>query len=237
MNLPGGEFMMGHDGFRPDERPAHKVLLAPFRAAVSPVTNAEYARFMNATGAEPPRFFADPILNPVEQPVVGVSWHEAQAYCAWLSAARDGAVFRLPTEAFRLPTEAEREYAARGGRAGLEWPWGNVDPGEYAPLTFVAEASGPHVPREVCANDFGLLCMAENVHEWCSDVYARDFYASSPREAPAGPAAGTRRASRGGSWRHSIKFTRVSARSSLSPTYRYNDYGFRLYMDSRSGDG
>ena len=114
---------------------------------------------------------------------------------------------------------------------GLDWPWGKVDPGKYAPLSFVTEASGPHVPREACANDFGLLCMAENVHEWCSDVYTRDFYMSSPREDPVGPAAGMRRASRGGSWRHSVKFTRVSARSSLSPTARYNDYGFRLYAD------
>ena len=74
--------------------------------------------------------------------------------------------------------------------------------------------------------------MADNVHEWCSDWYARDYYVDSPRMDPRGPADGTRRASRGGSWRHRIKFTRVSARSSLSPNYRYNDYGFRVYADA-----
>ncbi len=199
------------------------------------MTNAEYARFMEATEAETPRFFTDPIFNPAEQPVVGVSWHEAQAYCAWLSEVGDGtAKTAAATTGFRLPTEAEREYAARGGRGGVDWPWGKIDPKEYGPLSFVQEASGPHVPREVCANDFGLRCMAENVHEWCSDVYARDFYETSPREAPVGPEAGLRRASRGGSWRHSTKFTRVTARSSLSPTYRYNDFGFRVYADVAS---
>ena len=73
--------------------------------------------------------------------------------------------------------------------------------------------------------------MADNVHEWCSDWYDRSWYERSPSAAPTGPQSGQRRASRGGSWRHRVKFTRVSARSSLSPSYRYNDYGFRVYAD------
>ncbi len=75
--------------------------------------------------------------------------------------------------------------------------------------------------------------MAEKVHELCEDFYQRDYNEQSaiesPCESPGGPSTGMRRTSRGGSWRHRIKFTRVSARSSLSPNYRYNDYGFRLY--------
>ena len=90
----------------------------------------------------------------------------------------------------------------------------------------------PHIPLDACRNGYGLYCMADNVHEWCSDWYDRNFYVGSPEHAPIGPASGVRRASRGGSWRHRIKFTRVSARSSLSPNYRYNDYGFRVYADA-----
>ncbi len=224
VSLRGGEFMMGHDERRRDERPAHRVRLGPFRAAVLPVTNTEYSRYVEASGIPLPRFDDDPVFNAPEQPVVGVSWHEATAYCDWLAAQTN-----VP---YRLPTEAEREFAARGGRAS-DWPWGENDPASHLPQQFVAEASGPHVPGVECANQFGLRCMAENVHEWCEDFYQRDYYEQSaivsPCESPGGPSTGLRRASRGGSWRHRIKFTRVSARSSLSPNFRYNDYGFRLY--------
>jgi formylglycine-generating enzyme required for sulfatase activity len=73
--------------------------------------------------------------------------------------------------------------------------------------------------------------MAENVHEWCSDWYSASYYAVSPAHSPPGPRTGDRRASRGGSWRHSVKFTRINARSSIPPAFRYNDYGFRVYSD------
>jgi formylglycine-generating enzyme required for sulfatase activity len=71
--------------------------------------------------------------------------------------------------------------------------------------------------------------MAENVHEWCSDWYGKEYYAVSPLDDPRGPESGVRRASRGGSWRHREKVTRVSARSSIPPEFRYSDYGFRVY--------
>jgi formylglycine-generating enzyme required for sulfatase activity len=89
--------------------------------------------------------------------------------------------------------------------------------------------AAPHEPMPSCANGYGLLCMAENVHEWCSDWYDPRYYAVSPPENPPGPADGKRRASRGGAWRHREKTTRVNARSSLEPALRYNDFGFRVY--------
>ena len=76
-------------------------------------------------------------------------------------------------------------------------------------------------------NGCGLFDMCQNVHEWCSDWYDPRYYAVSPPENPRGPDRGTRRASRGGAWRHHIKVSRCAARSSIPPEFRYSDYGFR----------
>ena len=222
--IPAGSFAMGNDRGRDDERPAHRVHLALFRAGLTPVTNAEYASFLEATDHEAPPWFADPRFNNHALPVVGVSWFDAVAFCRWLSEAT--------ADSFRLPTEAEREYAALGGRELVDWPWGNERPKQRTALASIAALSLPHAPDTACINGYGLLCTADNVHEWCSDWYDPAYYAVSPSDKPAGPDSGKRRASRGGSWRHQVKFTRVSARSSLNPSYRYNDYGFRVYADA-----
>ena len=224
VELAGGAFIMGADDQRRDERPAHSVTLAPFRVAERPVNNDEYAAIVERTDAPAPPFWTQDGFRIPEAPVVGISWHDAIAYCEWLSEQIGKEV--------RLPTEAEREYAARGGLAGADWPEASDVWPDQAVRGAVATAEHPHVPFDACRNGFGLYCMADNVHEWCSDWYARDYYVDSPRMDPRGPADGTRRASRGGSWRHRIKFTRVSARSSLSPNFRYNDYGFRVYADA-----
>ena len=211
---------MGNDNGRPDEQPAHPVVLAPFRAAISPVTNAQYAVYRARTGAEPPPFLEDGRFSDSAQPVVGINWFDAVAYCEWLRAEA-----RIPC---RLPTEAEREFAALGGLPGGDWPW----PGLSHPLADAFNAfDRPHSPGPGCANGYGLFCMAENVHEWCSDWYSASYYTAAPVECPPGPAAGKRRSSRGGSWRHREKFTRINARSSLDPGVRYSDFCFRVYAD------
>jgi len=74
--------------------------------------------------------------------------------------------------------------------------------------------------------------MCENVHEWCSDWYDPRYYDYSPVDNPPGPESGTRRASRGGAWRHHIKIARCAARSSIPPEFRYADYGFRVAVGS-----
>jgi sulfatase modifying factor 1 len=214
--IPAGWFLMGDEQGRPDERPVHRVYVSAFAMAVLPVTNTEYAAFVRATGHEPARFADDARFNAPEQPAVGVSWFDAMAYCAWL---RD-----LSGEPWRLPTEAEREKAMRGGIEGQAYPWGD-DPGPELGR-FAQEA-----PRTVglsAPNGYGLRDMAYNVHEWCSDWYDATYYAVSPKVDPQGPESGTRRASRGGAWRHQVKVCRNSARSSLNPMFRYNDYGFRV---------
>jgi formylglycine-generating enzyme required for sulfatase activity len=74
--------------------------------------------------------------------------------------------------------------------------------------------------------------MCENVHEWCSDWFDARYYAQSPDRNPRGPESGTRRASRGGSWRHHIKISRCAARSSIPPEFQYADYGFRVACET-----
>ena len=77
-------------------------------------------------------------------------------------------------------------------------------------------------------NPFGIFDLGENVHEWCSDWFSKDYYSTSPERNPAGPPTGDRRASRGGSWRHHVKVSRCAARSSIPPEFHYADYGFRV---------
>lgn len=219
--VPGGRFVMGRANTRKDEAPPHEVTVLPFRAAVTPVTNAEYARFVAETAHEPPPFLDDARFSAPGQPVVGVNWFDAAAYCEWLSS-RTGT-------AFRLPTEAEREFASLGGLSDVDWPWES----DAHPLDAeISAATSPHVPDEACANGYGLRCMGENVHEWCADWYDAAYYSDSPPRDPRGPATGRRRVSRGGSWRHSVKYTRLTARASLAPEFRYNDFGFRVYADA-----
>jgi formylglycine-generating enzyme required for sulfatase activity len=223
--VPAGVFLMGDDRGRPDERPAHRVRVDAFAVARTPVTNAEYAVFLSATGHVPPRFWEDPGFNRPEQPVVAASWHDAVAYCEWLT--------RETGRRCRLPTEAEWERAARGGREGEVYPWGDDPAGWSAePALAAVRQERPYPVGRSRPNGLGLLDMGYNVHEWCSDWYAPDYYAASPDHNPRGPSTGTRRASRGGAWRHQIQVCRTSARSSLDPGFRYNDYGFRVFADA-----
>jgi iron(II)-dependent oxidoreductase len=222
--IPGGSFFMGdeHGGF--DERPVHEVRVDALLLARFPVTNREYVKYLEAGGASEPRFWRDPRFSEPLQPVVGVSWVEAVAYCAWLSERLD--------RNCRLPTEAEREWAARGGLEAPRYPWGDEEPvltGPWAPGS--AGQDRPLPVSDAAPNGYDLCHMADNVHEWCSDWWDPGYYAVSPLDNPTGPASGERRASRGGAWRHHLKFSRCSARSSLPPAYRYNDYGFRVAAD------
>ena len=211
---------MGCEQGLDNERPVHRVWVDSFVLGKYPVTNSEYKLFLDATSSLPPPFYSDPTFTDPRKPVVGVTWDEAAAYCRWLSA-REG-------QQFRLPTEAEWERAARGGREGLLFPWGNQPPNDRAMVGCDTGNGGPAPVGANPPNDFGLYDMSEGVHEWCSDYYDYEYYSYSPERDPQGAACGERRVSRGGSWRHQIKFARCAARSSLPPSFRYSDYGFRV---------
>jgi sulfatase modifying factor 1 len=218
--VPGGRFRMGSDTGRADEGPPHEAEVRPIRVARTPVANLQYAWFL-ATGRAPePPWWRDPEFWDPEQPVVGVTWFEAVEYCVWLGEAFGGA--------WRLPTEAEWEHAARGGLEGAPTAWGASVPRGEVPERPVA---GPWPLGRGTANGYGLLDMGTVVHEWCLDWYAPDAYRSARRYDPRGPAEGTRRASRGGSWRHHVRWSPPAARSSLPPNSRYADYGFRVVRE------
>jgi formylglycine-generating enzyme required for sulfatase activity len=226
--IPAGEFRMGSEKGDEDEKPVHLVKLEGFRIYKTEVTNAQYAKFLAATGHREPLFWKEERFNRPKQPVVGVDWHDAVAYCRWANA--------------RLPTEAEWEYAARGSD-GRELPWGDEVRGsrggggnKAAKRAVMDEPFNSGKPEEVGsapggASPFGVLDMAGNVWEWCADWYDRTYYAQSTRDNPTGPGEGSQRVLRGGSWAYPSN-VRAAYRFPERPTFRVSYVGFRCVQDS-----
>ena len=219
VRIPEGFFFMGSDTGQDNERPVRRVWIDAFELAECQVCNAEYAQFLNTTGRRPPTQWNHPSFSDPRQPVVAISWFDALAYCEWLS--------HLTGHHFRLPTEAEWERAARGGLEQKQFPWGD-EPPESLENYAARWKSAPEPVGATERNNYGLCDIGANVHEWCSDWFDPNYYAAAPERNPQGPATGTRRASRGGSWRHYTKVSRCSARSSIPPEFQYTDYGFRI---------
>ena len=222
--IKGTWFLMGSEDGEDNERPVHRVWVDTFELGACQVTNAEYAIFLQHTGHPPPPYLDDPTFSDPSQPVVAVSWLDAVSYCEWLRAVSGGR--------FRLPTEAEWECAARGGAEGMLYPWSDDAP-QLQTGYATRRLTGPERGAQRAPNGYGLYDICENVHEWCSDWFRADYYAVSPERNPQGPEAGSRRVSRGGSWRHQITVTRCAARSSIPPTFKYTDYGFRIACGSK----
>jgi formylglycine-generating enzyme required for sulfatase activity len=186
------------------------IAIAPFFLGRTPITNSQYARFLAAGLATAPPWWRDPLFYSPRQPVVGVTWDEAASYCDWLSAEFGGR--------WRLPTEAEWEFAACGGLEAPRTAWGDSVPAGEVPD---GPLDAPWEAGRGRPNGYGLLDMGTIVHEWCS----------GPLEAVR-PDLPARRASRGGSWRHAVRWSAPSSRSSLPPGYRYSDYGLRAMRDA-----
>jgi formylglycine-generating enzyme required for sulfatase activity len=221
VSIPGGWLLMGSESGQDCERPVHRVWSDAFQLAATQITNAEYDQFLRATGKPVPPFWTDRNFNHPRQPVVAVSWFEAAQYCEWLKSRTD--------RNYRLPAEAEWERAARGGLEQNDFPWGN-EPPQSLPDYSQRWLAGPEPVALYAPNSLGLYNMCDNVHEWCSDWYDPGYYEVSPEKNPRGPETGKRKASRGGSWRHHVKVSRCSARSSIPPEFQYADYGFRVAL-------
>jgi formylglycine-generating enzyme required for sulfatase activity len=221
IRIPSGTFWMGSDKHFKQECPRHCVFTDAFEISSTTVTRREYECFLDQTQHESPRDWSASAFSDPQQPVVGVNWFDAVAYCEWHSPSSG--------PKYRLPTEAEWEKACRGGDDDRAYAWGNEAPDtlEY----YQAEWLAPRRVAERDPNGYGLYNMGDNVHEWCLDWYSPDYYQASPERNPGGPPSGKRRVSRSGSWRHAVKASRAAHRSSLPPHYRYTDYGFRIARD------
>lgn len=163
-----------------------------------------------------------------DHPVVHVTWNDATAYCAW--AGR------------RLPTEAQWEIAARGGLSGMRYPWGNnlktdakwscnIWQGDFPSENTEEDGFMTTAPvRSYEPNGYGLWQMVGNVWEWCADRYNPRYYSQSPTNNPEGPAHGSTRSMRGGSYLCHDSYCnryRVAARSSNTPDSSMGNAGFR----------
>lgn len=192
-----------------DESPVHEVSLSAFRLGRYPVTVQEYAKFMQRDGYRiakywlegfgkfsEPQDWEDQKRHP-NRPVVGVSWYEAAAYCAWAGG--------------RLPTEAEWERAARGP-LNARYPWGNQPPLDKSRANCDGRVGHPTpVGLYPAGNSVEGLCdMLGNVWEWCSDWYGK--YREQKQNDPTGPASGESTVMRGGSWFNFQGEARVSIR-------------------------
>ncbi|MCH9682709.1 MAG: SUMF1/EgtB/PvdO family nonheme iron enzyme [Deltaproteobacteria bacterium] len=231
VKIPGGRFMMGSPedekgrdvypeeylkalGYHP-EGPQHELELSSFYLGQHPVTNAEYREYLKANPDAPkPEHWGDGRYHQDGQPVVGVSWVEAKAYCDWAGLL--------------LPTEAQWEYACRAGTQTRFYS--GDDDNDLARVGWYAKNSEMrlHVVGELEPNEFGLYDMHGNVWEWCLDAHepyttrARD--SDGLRKQPVGDA---NRVIRGGSWINDADYARSACRDRSRPDYRNQYLGFR----------
>jgi formylglycine-generating enzyme required for sulfatase activity len=218
MPIKPGTFMMGSDSGDRNEKPARKVMLTKtFWMGKTEVTQSQYEAIM---GKNPSKFQG--ANNPVEL----VSWTEAVEFCKKLTQ-REHKVGRLPaTQEYRLPTEAEWEYCCRAGTT-TKYSFGD-DESKISEHAWHREnsSSKTHPAAEKKPNDWGLYDMHGNVYEWCQDWFGN--YPSGAQVDPTGPASGSYRVDRGGSWGSSARFCRSAFRGRSTPSRRYNGLGFRL---------
>ena len=179
--VPEGPFLMGSETGNADERPQREVTLDAFWIDKYCVTNAQYRAFLEDTEAfpPPPSFARDDFVGP-EQPIVSISWEEANAYARWVGK--------------RLPTEAEWEKAARG-TDGRKYPWGEDEPSPGRAV-YASTETDIQCPSNVeafaaSASPCGCVQMAGNVFEWVSDWFDGFYYQTGPAENPKGLAKPT----------------------------------------------
>ena len=233
--IPAGEFLMGSDPqtdreAEDREQPQHSVYLPDYFMAKTPVTNAQYLAFVQSTGHHPPDHWEDelPPAGKHDHPVVHVSWHDALAYCGWLT--------QVTGKSFRLPSEAEWEKAARG-TDGRVYPWGNQwdaercntkesDIGATTPVGAYPQGASP----------YGLLDMAGNVWEWTISLWGKNMkepefgypYDPSDGRENLEAASGVMRVLRGSAFYYDARYTRSAYRVRSYPDYRVRTRGFRV---------
>lgn len=242
--IPAGTFSMGETGIA---EPVHQVTLSAFKMQETPVTQEQYLAVMKKN----PSYFnlgAKALLRPVEN----VSWYDAVQFCNSLSKLSGldpcytftdtvdagnnyivaaNVVFDATKNGYRLPTEAQWEYACRAGAKTTYW-WG-ADTSGMGARTWFADNTGGAGTQPVAtklANAYGLYDMMGNVWEWCDDWYGA--YTTAATTDPTGPATGTYRVQRGGSWGSNahVGFFRCADRLINYPLVRDDYGGFRVVL-------
>jgi formylglycine-generating enzyme required for sulfatase activity len=244
VRIPQGEFVMGSDPSRDphakgDELPQHSVYLPEYSISRTPITNAEYAAFLKATGYRPPSHWRlliwrtrIPPYGRAAHPVVNVSWHDARAYCEWLSL--------VTGERYRLPTEAEWEKAARGTDARI-YPWGDAWVSDRCHISERTEMTDtvPVGSHPDGSSPYGVQDMLGNVWEWTQSLWGRELRAATftypyePRDGRENPEAASdvRRILRGASYIHDVTAARCATRYRYSPGNFFQSVGFRVVRD------
>lgn len=213
--VPPGSFMMGSATGDARERPVRRITITEgFWMSKFEITQLQWTTLMNIN----PSKFSQNCGGSC--PVERVSWNEIQEFIGRLNQKNDGFIYTLPTE-------AEWEYAARAGGDGDH----RKDLREIAWFKSNA-ADRTHQVGTKKPNAFGIYDMFGNVWEWCSDWYAR--YPINGEIDPVGPANGSTKVLKGGSWKDSASDTRVSYRADMSPTFKYQDTGFRVIAKQKS---
>jgi len=225
--VQGGTFTMGATAEQgsdawDNEKPAHQVTLSSYSIGQTEVTQALWKAVM---GSNPSIFTGDLDL---QRPVETVSWDDCQTFISKLN--------QLTGKNFRLPTEAEWEYAARGGNRSQGYKYAgsnNIDDvAWYYGNSYALGSSNPdygtHAVATKAPNELGLYDMSGNVLEWCQDWYGS--YSSNTQTNPTGPASGSNRVNRGGSWNYHSRYCRVSSRDYYAPSGAYYDLGLRLAL-------
>lgn len=216
--VPAGTYLLGTECYEV-ARPVHRVRLSSFWIGKHPVTNRQYARFLDENPDHPrPSHWDEERLRKLCQPVVGVSWYDALAYCRWAG--------------LRLPSEAQWEAAARG-RDQRKYPWG----GDLPTRRHANFGSEIGAPTDVEAHaegrgPYGTLGQAGNVWEWCADSWSRMAYADLPTGVldPLLDGTGAARVVRGGSWQNPAKDMHAAYRDFATAKLGYPDLGFRCAL-------
>jgi sulfatase modifying factor 1 len=223
--ISSGTFMMGSpetERGRFDNETQHPVTITkPFYMQTTEVTQGQWQAVM---GTEPWKGLAVITEGP-NYPAAFISWEHAVAFCEKLST-KEG-------KTYRLPTEAEWEYACRAGTE-TTWSFGNDEKllDDYA---WYRWGEGKGLLKQVGLkkpNAFGLYDMHGNVFEWCHDYYEEDYYKQSPEKDPTGPASGSFRVLRGGSWNFLARYARSARRVWPGAVNRRSGFvGFRLVRE------
>jgi formylglycine-generating enzyme required for sulfatase activity len=214
--IPAGEFIMGSGEDLLSDFPKHRVYLDAYWMDKLEVTNAMYAKCFGAGVCSHPALYNTyyDVWAYRDYPVVYVNWYQADQYCRWVGRS--------------LPTEAQWEKAARG-TDGRRYPWGDQLPNPRL-VNFNLSLIGEPVPAyryPMGASPYGVLNMAGNVREWIADWYGEFYYQSSPYRDPTGPATGTQRSLRSGSYAEDQQQISVYTRFKHLPDSAGLSRGFR----------